>query len=85
MSVSGRFLIAGLLTLLAVFHEAAFLPVAQGGQPPPSRVVVDMAGREVPVPAGLRKVVTLGSAPVLNSFVFALERGDARERVAGQC
>jgi len=76
MSLPGRFLIAGLLTLLAVFHGAAFLPVAQGGQPPPSRVVVDMAGREVPVPAGLRKVVTLGSAPVLNSFVFALGKGE---------
>jgi len=40
------------------------------------RFVVDMAGRSVPVRDNPRRVVTLGSAPVINSFVFALGKGE---------
>jgi iron complex transport system substrate-binding protein len=46
-----------------------------------TRRVVDMAGRAVELPARIDRVVTLGSLPVLNSFVFAL--GEARTIVNG--
>ncbi|OPY61856.1 MAG: iron-dicitrate transporter substrate-binding subunit [Syntrophorhabdus sp. PtaU1.Bin002] len=39
------------------------------------RVIVDMAARSVAVPGNPRRVVTLGSAPVINSFVFAMGKG----------
>ncbi|OPX95280.1 MAG: Periplasmic binding protein [Syntrophorhabdus sp. PtaB.Bin006] len=39
------------------------------------RVIVDMAARNVAVPGNPRRVVTLGSAPVINSFVFAMGKG----------
>ncbi len=39
------------------------------------RVVTDMAGRLVALPARIGRVVTLGSLPVLNSFVFAMGQG----------
>lgn len=40
------------------------------------RQVTDMAGRTVALPPRIERVVTLGSLPVLNSFVFAM--GEAR-------
>jgi len=39
------------------------------------RLVTDMAGRRVALPARIGRVVTLGSLPVLNSFVFAMGQG----------
>ena len=39
------------------------------------RTVTDMAGRAVHLPAQIVRVVTLGSLPVLNSFVFTLGEG----------
>ncbi|MEX5213988.1 MAG: ABC transporter substrate-binding protein [Nitrospiraceae bacterium] len=42
-----------------------------------ARTFVDLAGRTVELPAGITRVATLGPVPVLNSFVFALGRGDA--------
>jgi iron complex transport system substrate-binding protein len=45
------------------------------------RVLTDMAGRQVQLPARIKRVVTLGSLPVLNSFVFAM--GEAGSIVNG--
>jgi len=53
---------------------------AQTGEPG-VRTVTDMAGRAVQLPAQIVKVVTLGSLPVLNSFVFTL--GEAGTIVNG--
>ena len=41
------------------------------------RTVTDMARRRVALPARIRRVVTLGSLPVLNSFVYAMGEGAA--------
>jgi iron complex transport system substrate-binding protein len=40
-----------------------------------TRSVTDMAGRAVQLPLRIQRVVTLGSLPVLNSFVFTLGEG----------
>ena len=45
------------------------------------RVVTDMARRRVSLPERIERVVTLGSLPVLNSFVFTM--GEARTLVNG--
>lgn len=45
------------------------------------RAVTDMAGRKVVLPPRISRVVTLGSLPVLNSFVFTM--GEARALVNG--
>ena len=41
----------------------------------PTRQVTDMARRSVALPARIARVVTLGSLPVVNSFVFAMGEG----------
>ena len=41
-----------------------------------NRVVVDMAGREVTLPAEINKVATFGAIGVLNAFVESLGEGD---------
>ena len=38
-------------------------------------VVTDMAGREVVVPKNIDSIVTIGSVPVQNSFMFAMGQG----------
>ncbi len=63
-----------LTTLLA----AATGPVLAADAP---RTVTDMAQRRVGLPARIERVVTLGSLPVLNSFVFTL--GEGRRIVNG--
>ncbi len=63
-----------LTTLLA----AATGPVLAADAP---RTVTDMAQRRVALPARIERVVTLGSLPVLNSFVFTL--GEGRRIVNG--
>jgi len=40
------------------------------------RYVTDMAGRKVVLPVRVKRVVTLGPVPVLNSFIFALGEGE---------
>lgn len=40
-----------------------------------TRSVTDMARRQVTLPATIARVVTLGSLPVLNSFVYAMGEG----------
>ncbi len=46
-----------------------------------ARTVTDMAGRRVALPARIERVVTLGSLPVVNSFMFTL--GEGRRIVNG--
>ncbi len=41
-----------------------------------TRFVSDMAERKVAVPRKISRIATIGSVPVLNSFVFALGEGD---------
>ncbi len=40
-----------------------------------TRTVTDMAGRKVGLPPKIARVVTLGSLPVINSFVFTMGEG----------
>lgn len=40
-----------------------------------ARDIVDMTGRTVTVPDKIERVVTIGSVPVINSFVFAAGKG----------
>ena len=42
---------------------------------PPERIIVDMVGRNVSVPAHVQRVATLGAVPVINSFIFTLGEG----------
>lgn len=67
---------AWLLALGGVITTGAMAQQSSG-----TRRVVDMAGRPVELPARIHRVVTLGSLPVLNSFVFTL--GEARTIVNG--
>ncbi|MFO1329170.1 MAG: ABC transporter substrate-binding protein [Rubrivivax sp.] len=46
-----------------------------------ARTVTDMAGRKVGLPARIERIVTLGSLPVINSFVFTM--GEGRRIVNG--
>lgn len=39
------------------------------------RTVIDMAGRRIELPARIARTVTLGSLPVINSFVYAMGEG----------
>lgn len=41
-----------------------------------TRTVVDMAGRNVPLPAKIERVATIGPVPVINSFVMAMGEGN---------
>jgi iron complex transport system substrate-binding protein len=41
-----------------------------------ARDIVDMTGRTVTVPDTIDKVITIGSVPVINSFVFAVGKGE---------
>jgi iron complex transport system substrate-binding protein len=66
--------LAPLSILLALLPTLA--SPAQAGEPG-VRTVTDMAGRAVHLPAQIVRVVTLGSLPVLNSFVFTLGEGGA--------
>ncbi|MBL8707196.1 MAG: ABC transporter substrate-binding protein [Rhodospirillales bacterium] len=59
--------------LLAASAAALLLPRAARAQS--TRTVTDMAGRKVALPAKIARVVTLGSLPVINSFVFAMGEG----------
>lgn len=42
-----------------------------------ARDIVDMAGRTVTVPDKIERIITIGSVPVINSFVFAAGKADA--------
>jgi iron complex transport system substrate-binding protein len=57
-------------TLLATGAAALAMPARAA-----ERGVVDMAGRKVRLPAKIGRTVTLGSLPVINSFVYAMAEG----------
>lgn len=40
-----------------------------------TRIVIDMSGRKVELPKEVKSVITVGSVPVINSFVMALGKG----------
>ncbi|MCK6425586.1 MAG: ABC transporter substrate-binding protein [Burkholderiaceae bacterium] len=61
--------LAGLGLTAAAWHRAPARPLAR-------RQVVDQAGRAVELPGRIERLVTLGSLPVLNSFVIALGAGE---------
>lgn len=62
---------------IPVLLAAMSAPSAVGAE----RTVIDMSGHPVTVNVPAKRVVTVGSAPVINSFVFAL--GEARAIVSG--
>ncbi|MDD2421465.1 MAG: ABC transporter substrate-binding protein [Heliobacteriaceae bacterium] len=41
-----------------------------------ARTVIDMAGREVTLPAEINRLATVGPGPVLNSLIFTVGQGD---------
>ncbi len=43
---------------------------------PAVRTITDMAGRQVTIPTEIKRIATLGSVPVVNSFVFTLGEQD---------
>ncbi|MBP7002774.1 ABC transporter substrate-binding protein [Amaricoccus sp.] len=59
-----------ILTLLA---GACLLATAQAA---PAGEITDMTGRSVTVPDEIGRVITLGSVPVINSFVFTAGKAD---------
>lgn len=62
--------------LLVAGCSSAATPAAPASSAPTTRTVTDMAGRSIVLPAKVGKVVTLGSVPVINSFLFALGKGE---------
>ncbi len=40
------------------------------------RLVTDMTGRQMAVPKQVKRIVTIGAVPVLNSFIFAIGEAD---------
>lgn len=64
--------------LLATLLTASAWQVRAADGP---RTVTDMAGRRVALPARIERLVTLGSLPVINSFVFTM--GEGRRIVNG--
>lgn len=41
-----------------------------------TRTIVDMAGREVTLPAEINRIAAVGSVPVINTFIFTVGEGD---------
>lgn len=68
-------LILALSALMFVVAGCAQTP-APGASAAGTRTVIDMEGRSVEIAQIVTKVVTLGSVPVINSFLFALGKGD---------
>jgi len=52
------------------------LSLGQALAAPTTRMVTDMAGRQVRVPQEIRRVVTAGGTPAINAFIVALGRAD---------
>lgn len=71
----------GLLTGCASPSPTGSTPAAPsasvpGADTPGTRIVTDMAGREVTVPAEVKSIGTFGSVGVLNAFVQLMGHGD---------
>lgn len=65
-----------LLSLLIIGVIASTFWVFPVSAEETTKTVTDMAGRTVEIPANIEHVITLGSVPVLNSFIIALGKGD---------
>jgi|GEM_PF-1205008 len=52
------------------------LSLGQALAAPATRMVTDMAGRQVRVPPEIRRVVTAGGTPAINAFIVVLGRAD---------
>jgi iron complex transport system substrate-binding protein len=62
--------------LLTVVAGAVILfGIVTGSDARETRVIADMAGRNVTIPVKVERVATIGSVPVINSFVFAAGAG----------
>ena len=59
----------------ALRSMTAALALSAGRANAADRTVNDMAGRKVALPAKIGRVVTLGSLPVINSFVYSMGEG----------
>jgi iron complex transport system substrate-binding protein len=64
----------GILLLIGIL--VAPLPVFAATEDSGTRMITDMAGRDVEIPDPVESVITLGSVPVQNSFILALGKGD---------
>lgn len=64
--------IAGIIVLLV----SVGIPVIAGISRAKVRTIIDMAGRRVSVPDNPRRVVTVVGAPIINTFIFALGKGE---------
>ena len=60
---------------------ALLLPANGFSQQGQRRIITDMAGRKVSIPLQIRSIATLGSVPVINSFILAF--GDGGKIVNG--
>jgi len=69
------------LTRRSLLATAGATLFTSGARAQNTRTVTDMAGRNVGLPAKIERVVTLGSLPVINSFVFTM--GEGRTLVNG--
>lgn len=59
------------IRLILIFCTLNVLPTLAA----PSRVLLDMAGDPVTLPARIERIATVGPVPVLNSLVFAIGEG----------
>ncbi|MFC5997087.1 ABC transporter substrate-binding protein [Pseudonocardia hispaniensis] len=68
-------LVAALVAILALVLTGCGAGAATA-TPSDTRTITDMNGRTVEVPATVSRVATLGAVPVINSFLFALGKGE---------
>lgn len=67
------------IALVLVVCAAGYSLYASAHQPvsgQKTKTIIDMEGRTVVIPSPVQKVVTIGSVPVQNSFIFALGKAD---------
>jgi len=62
-----------LVVAISILATSGFLPVSAEKT---MKTVTDMDGRIVEIPVPLEHVITLGSVPVQNSFIFTIGEGD---------
>lgn len=62
--------------LLLIGTLVAPFTVIAASQESETRIVTDMAGRDVEIPDSVESVITLGSVPVQNSFILSLGKGE---------
>lgn len=65
-------IVISLIALLALACSAVPVQAAANGD---TKVVTDMAGREVAIPNEIGRIVTVGSVPAINSCLLAMGKG----------